>query len=112
MSQVVGIALVLATARLVVGSRAAWAIPCFAALSIGAHTQVGAVSLALAAPAVLVAAGAQTRRRFLLAAIAALVAGIALYLPGLLTMRVPLSWSKGSLEVITTFPRHDALDLL
>jgi hypothetical protein len=115
LSQTVGIALALAVARAICsrGSRAAWwAAPVLGALAVTAHVQVTLVAFLVTAPLVALAAPRGSRERYLLAAAGAFVVAVAIYLPGLATMHVPLSWSKSSLEGIRNFPDRSAFELL
>jgi len=109
-SQSFGLALVLLTAWSVLEGPA-WAIAPLAALAVGAHTLLGALALVVVAPAVLVAAGPRIRRRFVWAGAGAVVAALALYGPGLSTMHLPVGWSRGSFDMLHTFPRNDLGDL-
>jgi hypothetical protein len=112
LSQAFCLAVALVFLRTLLGGRHPWLLAPLAALVLLSHTQLGLLVLVTATPAVAIAASGATRRAFALAVFGALLVAGAVYGPGALAMRVPFSWSKGSLEAISSFPIESPLDWL
>jgi hypothetical protein len=112
LSQSVGIAVGLAFLRVLIGGRPVWLLPPLAAVVMLSHTQIGLLVLVISVPAVAIAGRSAMRWAFALAAFGALLVAAAVYGPGVLTMHVPFSWSKGALKFIASFPIESPLDWL
>lgn len=112
LSQSVGIAVGLLFLRVLIGGRPAWLVPPLGAVVMLSHTQIGLLVLAISVPAVALAGRRAVRWAFALAALGALLVAAAVYGPGVLTMHVPFSWSKGALKFIASFPIESPLDWL
>lgn len=90
-SQAIAVPLFLLTARAVVGDVGRWQAPLLAALLASAHPQITVAAALLSLPLLLFGAPSP-RRRLVGAYLGAGLAGVAIYGPGLLALRIPFGW--------------------